>query len=370
MESVYTEFKFLADAIHNTITSANTSKHPVSARDAFFRTASYYRAATFFLAQNQSDERLFEVWDTQMRDFDSALALSDIKGERVTVKGPGFDIPVIFWAAPGSEARPTVLIGSGYDASQEESFHYLGRAVLDRGCNLATYEGPGQPTVRRQQGLGFISNWWDVVTPVVDYLSSRNSEVDEDKIALVDVSFGGTLAPLAASREHRLAAVLVIDGLVSFQDAILSQIPAEVAELYTSGAEADFNEYMNAVRLNPLSPKIFRFVINQGLWSFATESPYDWFARLGKFRLDEDVVGNMTCPVFVGSGEDDTFAPGQPEELQKMLGDKGYYHLFETKLGAGEHCQLGAEAQLAQVAFDWLETVFEGVGGKGNGTVM
>lgn len=88
--------------------------------------------------------------------------------------------------------------------------------MLERGLNVVTYEGPGQPTVRRQQNIGFIPDWWNVLTPVVDYLESR-PDVDMSKLALVGISFGGILAPRAASREHRISAVLAIDGFHSFQ---------------------------------------------------------------------------------------------------------------------------------------------------------
>jgi dienelactone hydrolase len=74
--------------------------------------------------------------------------------------------------------------------------------------------GPGQPTVRRDQQIGFIPQREKVVTPVVDYLSSH-SKVDADAIALVGVSFGGTLAPPAAAYEHRFAAVIALSSLWS-----------------------------------------------------------------------------------------------------------------------------------------------------------
>lgn len=54
-------------------------------------------------------------------------------------------------------------------------------------------------------------DWEHVVTPVVDYARSR-SEVDPDQIALIGWSFGGYLAPRAASGEHRLAACIADPG--------------------------------------------------------------------------------------------------------------------------------------------------------------
>lgn len=73
-------------------------------------------------------------------------------------------------------------------------YHALGRSVLERGWKFVTYEGPGQPTVRRQQGLGFRP----------DYLRTLE-DVDPARMALQGTSVGGTLAPRVANREHRLA---------------------------------------------------------------------------------------------------------------------------------------------------------------------
>ncbi|KAI1397517.1 alpha/beta-hydrolase [Hypoxylon fuscum] len=363
-ESFYTEFKLLADSLHDIAAAINSTKFPVSAREAYFRAASYYRASVYFLTDNQIDPRLFDVWNVARADFDEAISLTDIQGERVTVKGLGFDIPVIFWKSPNAakfnDRVPTVLVGTGYDAPQEEIYHQLGREVLDRGWNFVTYEGPGQPTVRREQKIGFIPNWWDVVTPVLDYLETR-SEVDMKRVALEGLSFGGILAPLAASREHRFAAVLAIDGLYDLQKVPLEKLPAVAAQLYNSGNQTAFDAYMNAIRVSPQAPTSIKWFIGQGLWSFNTESPYDWFKQLGAIKLDQDVLNNVTCPVFVGKGENDENVGGQEKQVADWLGEKAYLYEFKTALGAGEHCQLGAESQLAQHTMDWLAEVFDSI---------
>ncbi|KAI1101256.1 alpha/beta-hydrolase [Jackrogersella minutella] len=362
-DAFYKEFKFLADSLHNTAESINATRFPVSAREAYFRASAYYRASNFYLTANQTDPRLFSIWKTALADFDKAASLSEARGERLTIKGPGFDIPVIFWTTPKAAAGavvPTVLVGSGYDAAQEDSYHAIGREILDRGWNFVTYEGPGQPTVRRQQNLGFIPNWWDVVTPVVDYLETR-PEVDKKRIALTGMSFGGILAPLAASREHRFAAVLAIDGLQNLQTIALTQFPSTLAQIFASGNHTAFDAYMSLVRVSSQAPTLLKWFIGQGLWSFNTESPYDWFSRLGAINLTASALDNITSPVFVGKGQDDQTAGGQETTVAGLLGKKAYFHEFQTALGAGEHCQMGAEPQLAQVSMDWLSEVFEGV---------
>ncbi|KAE9375811.1 alpha/beta-hydrolase [Stipitochalara longipes BDJ] len=366
-ESWYREFNFLANSLHNI--GVNTT-YPTSKRDTLFRSASYYRGADFFLHGNWSDPRIETLWDSQLADFNTAISLLEVPGERFSVHADGFDTIGIFYSPGqingkrGSSKRPTLLIGSGFDGSQEDLFHALGHQALERGWNFVTYEGPGQPTARRQQNLGFRSDWWNVVTPVVDYLETRN-DVDTERIALQGLSFGGLLAPRAASREHRLAAVLAIEGLYNFQApfvADLGEISPKLPLLFKDGNKTEFDKAINAVRANKPSPTAIRWYFDQGLWSFKLTSPFDWITSLGEYTLTKDIVDNITCPVFVGSGQDDLNAPGQPETVAAWLGSKGHYHLFPTALGAGEHCQLGAELQLAQVTQDWLSGVFEAVG--------
>jgi len=78
--------------------------------------------------------------------------------------------------------------------------------------------------MRRNQNLGFIPEWWEVVTPVVDYLSTW-PDVDVSSLALTGISFGGSLAPRVAAYEHRFTAVMAIDGMYSLQAAFEANIP-------------------------------------------------------------------------------------------------------------------------------------------------
>ncbi|KND86430.1 2,6-dihydropseudooxynicotine hydrolase [Tolypocladium ophioglossoides CBS 100239] len=375
-ESWHREFKFLADGIHDKAVAINATRFPVSAREAYFRSASYYRAADFFLHGNTSDTRIYSLWNSALSDFDKAIELLPTVARRANVSAHNFTVPIIFYKPQessnphstqelddkgyGSRKLPTVLVGNGYDGSQEELYHSVGRSILDRGWNFVTYEGPGQPTVLRQQQLGFIPDWWDVVTPVMDYLAKR-PDVDMRRVALVGISFGGTLAPRAASREHRLSAVLAINGLTSLFASLEKQFPPKLIDLFNSGNKTAFHHIVLSIMESSSYPTQFRWIIGQSLFAFNTRSPFEWFTRLSKFVADGPLLRNITCPTFVASGENDSSAPGQPEEMAELLGDKCTYNLFKTDLGAGEHCQLGAEAQVAQVALDWLGDIWDGV---------
>lgn len=367
-ESWYKEFLFLGDSIHSKAAAINASRFPVSAREAYFHASTYYRYAPFFLHGNASDPRINEVGARAVADFDNAAALLDLPPIKANLSASSPNIPILNFSVPirffkgqaDCAKLPTVIIGTGYDGAQEDLFHEMGVEILARGWNVITFEGPGQPTVLREQNLGFIPDWWNVLTPVVDYLATRD-DVNMDQVALVGVSFGGELAPLAASHEHRLSAVLSVDGLIDIYSLFKEQFPAELLDLYNAGQFDDFDKYILATIRNTSNPTQQRWILAQSLFTFNTDSPSNWWGRLPAFSANASVLANIDCPVFIGEGENDSSTPGQAKEMAKLLRNKSTYNLFRTSLGAGEHCQLGAESQLAQVTLDWLTDVWDHV---------
>jgi hypothetical protein len=88
-----------------------------------------------------------------------------VPGERFTVKSYNSSIgyttclAFFFKAAAGDRKTSTILVGSGYDGSQEDLYHSAFTEIPKRGINCVTYEGPDQHTTRRNQNIGFIPDW-------------------------------------------------------------------------------------------------------------------------------------------------------------------------------------------------------------------
>ncbi|KAF5612403.1 hydrolase or acyltransferase (alpha beta hydrolase superfamily) [Fusarium subglutinans] len=355
-ESYYEAYYDLATRVHNQAKAIDSKKHPVSARNAYFRASTYYRSADAFLHGNWSDPRIMSLWKQQADAFDKAMQLLPIPGKRVELQADNFTVPAIFFKTDKPGRRPTVILGTGYDGSMEDLYHTMGEALLQRGMNAIVYEGPGQPMVRRYQDLGFIPEWERVVTPIVDYVLSRN-DVDGSKLALMGFSFGGILAPRAAAFEHRLAAVIALDGIFDFGQVMLKQFGQEITELFKAGKKKEIDEEVALVQNNASVPSTLRWGIDQGEWSFKTHSAYTLLEKSQGFTL-KGIVDNIKARVFVGDGQNDMFFPGQAKDLTKQLGSRATYHLFETVSGAGLHCQVGGYVLMNQVSLDWLEDVF------------
>lgn len=355
MESYYKAFSDLAMRVDKQAQSIDAQKYPISARNAYFKASTYYRSSDFFLHGNWSDPRINNIWDQQRRTFDAALKLMSIPGERVTLqaKDDNFSIPAIFYGSGLPGPRPTLLLCNGYDGSQEEMYHVIGQAALQRGINVISFEGPGHPTVRRDQDLGFIPEWEKVVTPVVDYALTR-PEVQADGIGLLGYSFGGELVSRAAAFEHRLAAVIADDGLYDFGESLFNSFPPKLVEIYNSGNETYFNNLLMGALQEPDTPTKFRWAIQQGMWAFKAQTPFEW-ATKSKLYSVKGLTSNITAPVFVGDAENDQFFAGQAPILAKHLGDKATYRMFTNLEGSGEHCSVGGSVLANQVILDWFE---------------
>lgn len=355
-ESWYKAFNSMANRVHEQAETIDTKKHPVSSRNARFKESSYYRSADFFLHGDWDDPRINSLWQKQRAAFDAAISLLPNTAERLTLHAgeeDGFSIPAIFYHCGKPGRRPTILMCNGFDGSQEELYHVMVEAALQRGMNAITFEGPGQPTVRREQELGFIPEWEKVVSPVVDYAMTCD-DIDPDAIALMGFSMSGLLAVRAAAFEHRLAAVFAIDGVYDMGLFNLT-IPDEATEkAIHEGDKTTVDGRMTHFLNSPTCPTGLRWLFTHGCWSFNTKSIFEWVEKMQEFTL-KHVYQQVKTPVFVASAEEDIFFRGQPEMLCEKLGDLAVFHEFKTVDGAGAHCGEGAMVLQNQVILDWFE---------------
>lgn len=325
---------------------------PVNVRDTWFSAAHYFRRADFYLHGNWSDPRIDAYWAEQTAAFDRARAALPVPNHRVRIPADNFTVEALWYGVEDGTKRPTLVVGNGFDAAQEDSYHYFVAAALARGWNCITYEGPGQCTVRRNQNVGFIPDWERVVTPVVDYVLSQKAHlVDASRLVLVGNSFGGYLAARAAAFEPRLAATVLIDGVWDTYEGFKALCPADVVALYEAGEHAAFDAEVAARRASGNLSTTAAWGIDQGLWSFYTHSPSELFDRGRAYHL-RDVAHKIKMPVFVGDAAYDFSFPGQAQQVKDAIGENATLHRFTGT--AGYHCQTAALQELSRSMFAWL----------------
>ncbi|KAF5006798.1 hypothetical protein FDECE_6853 [Fusarium decemcellulare] len=331
---------------------------PVNVRAAWFSVSNYFRRADVYNRADWDDPRINDYWDEQTAAFDRAIAALPVPAKRLQIPADNFTVEAI-WYPQHHESNytrrlPTLIIVQGFDAAQEDLYSTIAAPALARGWNVLSLEGPGQPKVRRDQGLGFIPDWERVVTPAVDYLlSDKNASVDPERLALFGNSLGGYLGARAAAFEPRLSALMLDGGVWNLYDGYARFLSTGLVELLESGQKEAFDKAARQLQDDPEASTNVKWGILQGLWAFKTNSPYEFLQATKKYTLKGGIADKIQMPVWIADGEYETTLPGQSQLVKDALGDRAELHIFNGS--AGYHCQTGAPQELSRVLFAWLD---------------
>jgi len=337
------------------------SGHKISARDAYLRASEYYRSADFYLHDNPVNPAILQLWDKMFFCFEKARKLSIPTFELIQIPYEGTMLPGYFCpAGSGSKRAPTILIHQGFDGTIQELYLGYGKDAVRRGYNCLLFEGPGQGSVIRKQGLPFRYDWEKVVTPVVDYAIKR-SDVDAKRIALIGLSMGGYLAPRAAAYEHRLAALVANEGILDNYATTYQRLGMNREELIKLVREKP--DEINAASFKAMKENITSFwALTHGMWTFAAKSPAEFSLKQSKMTL-VDCAHLISCPTLVIDSDAEQFFGGQPKKLYDALRCPKTYLVFKTGEGSELHCQAGGQLLANQRIFDWIDKTFAAIHG-------
>ena len=324
--------------------------HRISARNAWLRASNYYRTAGIFVMGPNSQYRSSVAKQTDT--FRRAAELFDLPPDVLQIPYENTRLPGYFFRASDDGApRPTVIITNGYDGTVEELYFNNAVAALERGYNVLTFDGPGQGSVISEQGIPFRPDWEAVVTPVVDFALTL-PEVDPTKIVLHGISFGGYLAPRAATAEHRIAACVSDCGPYDLQDATLARIPAPLAKSVLAGhaiGTALLGKLMAALIKKPTAG----WGLRRGVWVHNLTGPLDYLALSADYTLKgrEHLI---TCPTFVCTTEGDDISV-QAAILADKLRCPHEFVVFTAADDVYGHGETSGRAQFHARVYDWLD---------------
>jgi pimeloyl-ACP methyl ester carboxylesterase len=329
--------------------------HRASAREAYYRACNYYRSSYFPLYGAPTDPRLVEAFDQETAVFLKGAALSDIPIEAIEIPFEDRTLPAYFVTVDDSDApRPTIVHTNGYDSTIQEMYFAHAPAAIRRGYNILLFDGPGQGRNLIKDGIHIRPDWENVVRPVINYALTR-PEIDPNKIALAGWSFGGFLAPRAASFEHRIAALIADPGQWDEGPALLVRLPL-TDEQKAAFPDIDpallepFEEWLRG----PDAPSMLRWsLIQRGLWVNGVDSVYDYAVDMFRYELST-VAKNIACPTFLSKAEADPVADYAPELNAAITAPKVLVP-FTVAEGAGMHTEALARTLYHQRMFDWLD---------------
>ncbi|MEV7595064.1 alpha/beta fold hydrolase [Streptomyces sp. NPDC089922] len=354
-DSWYTEWIATADRVAGEAEKALAAGHRISARDGFLRASNYYRSAEFFLHGNPCDARHDHAYDRSVTCFRAAAALFTPVIEPIEIPYEDTTLPGYLYRVDGSGTpRPTVIMHNGFDGTAEEMHFFGAMAAVERGYNVLVFDGPGMPGPRHHQGLVFRPDWENVITPVVDFAENL-PDVDGSRLALIGISMGGVLAPRAAAFEHRLAALIAVDGLYDLGQVAVRNVPGtreEAERLLRAESAPELDAaFEQAMAHDPIA----RWAINHGMYVMGVDTPRAFSASYLDYTLADGIAERIQCPTLVCDAEEDMFFQGQPEQLYDHLTCPKTFMEFTTEEGAGAHCHPGAMRLSIARIYDWLD---------------
>lgn len=354
LTSWHDEWFKTASRLHDLAVTSLGAKERMSARSAFFRASNYFRTAGLFAMGSPLDSRLVEAHRLEVDNFRAGAELLDLPPQMVEIPYEDTILPgYYFRAADDSALRPTLILVNGYDGTAEELYFTNGAAALERGYNVLTFDGPGQGAMIIDYGVPFRPDWENVVTPVVDFVLTLPG-VDPTKIALMGLSFGGYLAPRAATAEHRLAACVSDCGPYDLFDASASRLPGFLAKQLPNGNPM-LLRLLNRLVKGVMSKPTAGWALRRNLLVHALTDPLEYFRMAPEYSL-KGRERLIECPTFVCSAEGDDLSVNAPRLFEALSCAKEYVQ-FKAADGGGEHCESGSRTLFHQRAFGWLDSI-------------
>lgn len=352
------EWSATATALREEADAAASAGHAVSAREAYLRAATYFRTAYAPLFAPARDERLAANSAAEHGALRRAVELWEPAAEWLEIPFEGASLAGIFVRARGAEAgepRPTVVYTDGYDGTIGEMFVAHAPAAYERGYNVLLYDGPGQGRALIRDGLTMRPDWETVVGAVVDLALAR-PDVDPARLVLGGWSFGGFLAPRAAGREHRVAALVADPGQWDQRSGLVAKLPL-------SDADKEAFPKIDPSALDPLDaylaapdadPMLAWRLKERGLLVHGTANLFDTLAEMTRFTVS-DVAAEIACPTLLTANDGDPTSAGAQVLFDALTVERKALVPFSVAEGAGGHCEGAGRRLYHQRVYDWLD---------------
>jgi alpha-beta hydrolase superfamily lysophospholipase len=322
---------------------------------ALLRAHNYYRTAEFFLPPD--DPKRAGSAEKNIRSFYAGLDALGVAYQRIRVPyGAEHHLEAVYYpAVPHDAKKPLIVLGGGFDSTLEELYFVLVKDAHEHGFSVLTYDGPGQGSVLRNQGLAFTHEWEKPMGAVLDAFLADHTR--PEKVVLVGMSMGGYLAPRAAAFDDRFDGVVAYDVFFDMGATARRFAPPAALWLHQHGFTGIIDA-MISVKAT-LSPG-FAWAISNGMWALGTKHPLETVAELQKYTL-AGIAHQIKGDVLILAGAEDHFVPlEQVAQFEAALTSARNVttKIYDRASGGAEHCQLGAQTLWHADFFDWMAGKF------------
>ena len=349
----YREWTVTADRLYAEAEECAARGARISARSLYQRASTYYNNSYPLLFGRPIDPRVKSGYAREAEAFARAAPLFDPPITPVAIPFESITLPGWFYSG-GAGPRPLLICTNGYDETIQTMHYGSAAAAQRRGYHVLTFDGPGQGRVLIEDGVLMRPDWETVVRAVVDFALTLPG-VDHSRIALAGWSFGGYLAPRAASGEPRLAALIADPGQWDLIEAFRAAfprlgVPTEVAQELPDIDAKLLEPAFAAIRSDPQLNWTF---MQRGFMVHGVDTVMDYLRVCVHYRLS-DRIANIRCPTLVTQAESDPVAARAGRLYDALTGPKTFIR-FTAAEGAGDHCEASARSVYIQRAYDWLD---------------
>lgn len=306
--------------------------------------AFYYRAAEFFLANNQPQKKA--TYDQFIKLFYKNCDHLDFRKLKIPYQ-EGF-LPAIV-IEPEIEVCDTLVVHGGFDSFMEELFPQL-ESFVKHGFRIVAFEGPGQGAALKVYGLPMTHQWEKPVSCVLDYL-------DIDECTLIGISLGGYLATRAAAFEPRIKRVVADDVLEDFFGCISNRLGRKKSTLIKWLLRWRLKSLTNRL-LDTAAQKdvVTAWALEQGKHVSGTDCAYSYL-KWTQLLNTRDVSHRLKQDYLLLAAQSDHLVPieqffRQAQSLTHVRSFTG--RIFTDHESAGNHCHVGNQSLAMNTILTWL----------------
>ena len=312
--------------------------------------AAYLRAAEFNMAPTDPDKAI--AYERQAKLFRD-LHRADFETGRLRTEDVPYDggqLPAWSLSIPdGQESMGTIVLHGGFDSYGEELYP-LARAISDAGYDTVLFEGPGQGSVMRRQGIHFTTEWEKPVGAVLDHFGLGD-------VTLIGLSLGGYLAPRAAAFEPRIHRVVAWGVMWDFFEVAMSTRPAALRLGMRTLLALGADRLIDRLAARQMKHDSFsRWAVEHGTYVLGIERPSAYFRAMRRFST-RTFSERITQDFLLMAGNGDHYVPidhfhRQAEALTNVRSFTG--RIFTAEESAHTHCQVGNIGLALSVILDWV----------------
>jgi hypothetical protein len=348
-ESAFVAFKQAGDEAKAMAEESAAAGHRESARQAYQWAQNFYDSATYFIDQSNDPSRFLPTWELLYDCWLKSLPLFESPVEAVKIPYEGTELHGFYFRGKSTaKKRKLLILVNGSDGSLLDMWLWGGAGGVARGYDCLTFDGPGQGYALWKQKLYFRPDWEKVITPVVDYVLSRE-DVDPKRIALQGISQGGYWVPRALAFEKRIAAGIADPGVVDVSTSWMNSIPKPLQELLHAGRKEEFDS--NLAKGTSASDRGY---LNFRVRPFGFTSFYDTYHAVLEYNL-HGVADKITCPLLITAPANEAYWPGQSQELYDLLKGPKKLVPFSEADGGDLHCEVKGTGVRDLRVFNWLD---------------